>query len=177
MKLRIGSALYPVALAVSLTFLATAVHAAPVTSAAMGKKSMFAAEHDGMTVNGEIVPLEGTIAKAGKGILAVEAEIAYFSDATAGTNTVYQQLWVNNSQLASYIHPFSTVPGPETNCGTGDSQCTITATYWVDLDAAEAANPGTVKGQPLVVSLRGGVITGPQVIPYRASFSARMEKK
>jgi hypothetical protein len=31
----------------------------------------------------------------------------------------------------------------------------FTATFWVDLDAAEAASPGTVKGQPLVVTMRG----------------------
>jgi hypothetical protein len=165
-------------LAVTLSLLFSTVgQAAVVKSAEPGKRSVFVSEEAGVTDGfGGIVELTGTIAKAGKGILAVEGIISIYSDAAAGTTGIYQQLLINGNSLASFTHPFS-VPGPEVNCGSGNDQCTITASYWVDLDAAEAANPGSVKGQPLVITLRGGVLSGPGNLNYRASFSARTEKK
>ena len=33
------------------------------------------------------------------------------------------------------------------------SRCTLTATWWLDLDAAEVANPGVFINQPLTVTL------------------------
>ena len=69
--------------------------------------------------------------------------------------------------------------------GTGSSMsvnCASTATYgctgaghwWLDLDAAEAASPGTFIGKPLVIQLLGG---GAGPLGVSASMSARLEKK
>jgi hypothetical protein len=166
----------PLVVALSLLLPPAIGNAAPVSSATTGKKSIFVAEESGVTVDfGDVPPLTGTIAKAKSGILAIEGQITFLSDATAGTTGVYQQLLINGFALNA-IHPFS-VPGPEVNCGTGHSECTITATYWVDLDAAELEAPGLVLNQPLVITFRGGVLTGPAVVNYRASFSARLEKR
>ena len=38
--------------------------------------------------------------------------------------------------------------------------CTLTDVRWVDIDAAEAANPGMFVGQPLVINFLGGVYNG-----------------
>jgi hypothetical protein len=171
------SAKWPLQLVVALSFLLPPAvgHAAPVSSATEGKKSIFVAEESGETNLGDITPLVGTIAKAKKGILAVEAQITYYADADDGVTGVFQQLLINGLAYNS-IHPFS-APGPEVNCGTGHGECTITATYWVDLDAAELELPGSVISQPLVVTVRGGTLAGPSVVSYRASFTARMEKR
>jgi hypothetical protein len=161
----------------SLLLCTTTALAAQVKSAEPGKKSVFVAEEVGQTdVNGEIVDLTGTLAKAGKGIVAIEAQLTIFADASTGTTGIYSQIGINGFSLAAFTHPFS-FPGPEVNCGTGHNECTITATYWVDLDAAEAAFPGQVKGLPLTITMRGGALAGPGNLQYRASFSARTQKK
>jgi hypothetical protein len=168
---------FALSIGLALLISTTAAHAAQVKSSDPGKKSVFVAEEDGVSENfGDIVELTGTIAKAGTGILAIETQLTMFSDATNGTTGIYSQILINGNSLAPFTHPFS-APGPEVNCGTGHSECTITATHWVDLDAAEAAFPGSVKGLPLTVTMRGGVLAGPGSLPYRASFSARTQKK
>lgn len=54
--------------------------------------------------------------------------------------------------------------GVPTDCGTSiavpDFECTINAQWWVDMDAAEIAFPGTFIGVPLTVSLLGGSLSG-----------------
>lgn len=73
-------------------------------------------------------------------------------------------------------------PSASENCdpATGVTVCTATGVWWLDLDAAEAASPGTYINQPLIVKLVGGdVITadGPGPGPYGASLVVRMVKK
>jgi len=58
------------------------------------------------------------------------------------------------------------------------TDCTLTATFWLDLDAAEAANPGVFVGQPLKIDLQGGDFKadGGGAV-FVSTMTARMEKK
>ena len=70
--------------------------------------------------------------------------------------------------------------GPSPRHYTCSSSCITTMEWWIDLDAAEAASPGTVYGQPLnetislfdEMAMRGSV--GP---PMDVSLSAKMVSK
>ena len=54
--------------------------------------------------------------------------------------------------------------------------CTATGTWWLDLDAAEAAHPGSFIGKPLNVDLLGQNVSGPGYFGY-AGLRARLVKK
>jgi len=81
------------------------------------------------------------------------------------------QAWVNGVQMSG--------------CGTGVNTCFLdvtsiyhnnTAMWWLDLDEAEAANPGVFKGQPLSVDLE--IWNGaPFDLYVYVTMTARMEKK
>jgi hypothetical protein len=45
-------------------------------------------------------------------------------------------------------------------CDVGVLHCTASGTWWLDLDAAEAANPDVFVGEPLAVELVGGLLAG-----------------
>jgi hypothetical protein len=72
-----------------------------------------------------------------------------------------------------------------TDCGfDGDVApvaCSVSGTFWFDVDAAELANPGQFVGQPLVVELTagdlpgGGALVG--VTQVDTSLSVRVQKK
>ena len=49
--------------------------------------------------------------------------------------------------------------------------CGVTATYWLDIDAAGLA------GQPLEIMMWGGSTSSPSNLPYVAGFMAEMIKK
>jgi hypothetical protein len=60
------------------------------------------------------------------------------------------------------------------------SPCTLTVTFWMDVDAAETAYPGTYVGQPLNITLNGGDAEPSAAtvgLAYSARFSARVGKK
>jgi hypothetical protein len=58
-----------------------------------------------------------------------------------------------------------------------DSTCFTTGVFWLDLDAAEASNPGVFVGQPLTVELIGGSAPANEGFPGTASMAVRLEKK
>ena len=63
-------------------------------------------------------------------------------------------------------------------CNTCPSiDCVISGTYVVDLDTAEANNPGNFYGQPLSVTATGTIQVGGGTPIAHASLVARMEKK
>jgi len=71
---------------------------------------------------------------------------------------------------------FGNGAGMSVVCPTGQPiGCTGGAHWWLDLDAAEAANPGTIINKPLNVELIGRGGTSP--IGIYATLSARLEKK
>jgi hypothetical protein len=54
--------------------------------------------------------------------------------------------------------------------------CTLSGTFWLDLDQAETGNPGTFIGMPLSVVLRGGNAAGGGGMPVYASMTVHLEK-
>ena len=54
--------------------------------------------------------------------------------------------------------------------------CAVTGTWWLDLDAAELANPGVFIKQPLTVTLKGGDGGSPES-DGKVTMSVRMQKK
>lgn len=58
------------------------------------------------------------------------------------------------------------------------ANCTISATFWWDLDALEAAHPGEFIGKPLEIMLEGGNMFGSgQGMEFQASLAATLVKK
>jgi hypothetical protein len=55
--------------------------------------------------------------------------------------------------------------------------CTLSATFWLDLDQAETASPGTFIGMPLTVILKGGNAAGAGGMPVYASMGVHLEKR
>jgi hypothetical protein len=55
--------------------------------------------------------------------------------------------------------------------------CTLSATFWLDLDQAETASPGTFIGMPLTVKLNGGDVAGVGGKPVLVSMAVRQEAK
>ena len=55
--------------------------------------------------------------------------------------------------------------------------CTLSATFWLDLNQAETANPGTFIGKPLIVTLVGGDVAGVGGKPVLVSMAVRQEAK
>jgi len=66
-------------------------------------------------------------------------------------------------------------------CLEGPLACTVSAQYWLDLDAAEAAHPGVFSKQPLVIDgqVGWGGVGGPPIPPVAGDVSlrARLQKK
>jgi hypothetical protein len=61
--------------------------------------------------------------------------------------------------------------------GSGDyPACSFTGTWWIDLDVAEAAHPGLIIGQPLVVQLNAVGFSG-NVSYANVSLTAQLVKK
>jgi hypothetical protein len=68
------------------------------------------------------------------------------------------------------------------DCGltdTAPAACTIVGTFWLDIDAAELANPGVFVGQPLSIVMSAGHVGGgpPPPNPMDATLSVRVQKK
>jgi hypothetical protein len=61
------------------------------------------------------------------------------------------------------------------NCSLGEFACTASGHWWMDLDAAEAANPGLLIGQPLVLRFYAAETTGTGAAGL--SVRAWMQKK
>jgi hypothetical protein len=62
-----------------------------------------------------------------------------------------------------------------TDCNHAYANCTMTSSYWADLDELETANPGTFKNQPLIFHIFG--ITGGSNTNSSLSVRVRMLKK
>jgi hypothetical protein len=81
------------------------------------------------------------------------------------------------------MEPVGSPFGPIMDCGgTGMSPlppmfgCTLTASFWMDLDQAEAASPGVFIKQPLTVTLSGGNVAGGGGMPVLVSMGVHLEK-
>jgi len=81
------------------------------------------------------------------------------------------------------MEPVGSPIGPIMDCGgTGMSPlppmfgCTLTASFWMDLDQAETASPGVFIKQPLTVTLKGGDLAGLGGMPVLVSMGVHLEK-
>jgi hypothetical protein len=87
-------------------------------------------------------------------------------------------VYVNRAPLNP--NPASAGSYCQTQCNTASAvDCTVTGTFWLDLDAAaEAADPGMYLGKPLNISLSAGSVAGGYSgRPYKETLSAQLVKK
>ena len=153
--------------ATALLILALAAVETRAASTSPGRYSAF----ESATVNPIPVPpatlLTATIAKGKKkNVIAVEAML------TAS----------NGPALKFTIRP--TVNGVAMEPGGAAAQagcsasvpCTATGTWWLDLDAAELANPGIFVGRLLTITLLGGEESGASIDGH-VTMTVRMERK
>jgi hypothetical protein len=115
---------------------------------------------------GSITPLVGQLEGMKGMVLKVDGKV----EAKTGqfVNQISAALYVNGDLVDGVIHA---------NPCPAFSSCTMAATWWLDLDAAEAANPGKFIGKPLNIELGGGLSTGSGGNSYVASFSAQLLNK
>jgi hypothetical protein len=71
--------------------------------------------------------------------------------------------------------PMHSADGAVASCSIGEFGCTASGHWWMDLDAAEAANPGLLIGQPLVLRFYATEETGTGAAGL--SVRAWMQKK
>lgn len=141
--------------------------AASVTTSP-GKNSVFAREGAVLTANGDFPDLTGQIEK-GKKKTVLKIEATTMIEGHAAVPGAYLAVTVNG--LAA-----SMASG---QCDQASSHfCSLTGTYWLDLDAAELIIPGAFIGQPLNITLTGGnsAVAGAGLQSI-ASFSAEVVKK
>jgi hypothetical protein len=105
----------------------------------------------------------------GKKKRALEIDLTAIVPSVAAEQTIQVRPLVNG--LA--IEPLGGIQA-EHGCDTGVINCTAQGTFWLDLDTAEATNPGVFANQPLNVETE--VLTG-SVTSGSVSVRARMVKK
>jgi hypothetical protein len=137
-------------------------------STSPGKSSAFESGSVSPLGSGFPTLLTATLAKGKKKkVLAIEASLVTGSGAVG-----ILELRANVNGVA--------VEGGEVNqsCIASVPHCTLVATWWLDVDVAEAANPGMFVKQALAVELEGGVQAGGDSdIAASVTLSVRMESK
>jgi hypothetical protein len=109
-------------------------------------------------------PLIITTLKKGakKKVLLVDAMLTTGGYVNPAPDAYHLDLMVNGVFVGepTLVNPL----GVPVDCGLSvavpDSECTVTAQWWVDMDAAEAAFPGLFIGPPVTVTLLGGSFSG-----------------
>jgi hypothetical protein len=167
-------------LALFFSFTTTGVATAASTSP--GKNSAFVSSTGILTTFA--TKAVATIEKGKKKtVLAIEA--SYGDGASYPTASAMRVIGiiVRVNGVVAQPNPFASFQY-YTDCGyNGDVApvaCSITGTFWFDVDAAELANPGQFVGQPLNVELTAGdLANGPLVgvTPMDASLTVRVTKK
>jgi hypothetical protein len=131
------------------------------------------------TSTGPTTLLTGTITKGKhRTVVAIEGMLT-----TIGSNQGQRvdQIWPTINGVI--VEPkFGGEPHvAEVNCPTmtfpSTSFCTTTGTWWLDIDAAEAANPGMFIGKALTITLMGAETTGNGDSALSATLTARVQKK
>ncbi len=122
-------------------------------------------------------PLTATIAKGQKKtVLAIAATLR---DSGPPGRCLGLQVSVNSVLAES--GPASAMPITVTDCGgcggAAESFCSVTGTWWLDVDAAETANPGMFVGQPLSITLAYGDGTAAGPGPADVMLSVTVQKK
>jgi hypothetical protein len=111
--------------------------------------------------------LTATIAKGKKKkVLEVDATIVESTNTATGLGVVVRVNGITMEPTGAFFQT-------EEGCSAAISNCTAQGMYWIDLDQAEAANPGLFIGQPLVVELQASS-AGTGTISGIASLRARL---
>ncbi|HEY2775978.1 MAG TPA: hypothetical protein VGK20_18200 [Candidatus Binatia bacterium] len=124
-----------------------------------------------LDVSGNISTLTATISKGkAKTVFRVDATI------TIGANAHLPGLFLALLVNGDGVHPNFAL---DSQCDTTATvACTMAASFWLDIDAAEAASPGGFVGKPLVISLSGGnTADDPTALNYTVSLSGQVIKK
>jgi hypothetical protein len=150
----------------------------PAPCSVLPKSALFLRETNGtLGVAGDIATLSGTLGKGiRKRVLRIDTTITVVME-----NAPFSTVAVYPTVNGFFAHPWGVnvtalaVAQCDVNKG---STCSVTGSFWWDLDALEEAHPGMILGQPLVIDLNGGSTTGQgSDLRYWASFSAELVKK
>jgi len=181
LSIRIGCAV------LGLLFAASAVHAAD-SCLAPCLKLPNKARHVSTAIPlpagvGVLLTTPGATLKKGvhKRVVVVEATMTTGVPAPLAPSAVLTMLANLNGVV---MEPAGAGLGVVADCGgTGMSGlppmagCTLSATFWLDLDQAETASPGTFIGMPLTVTLKGGDAALVGGLPAFVSMAVRQEQK
>jgi hypothetical protein len=114
-----------------------------------------------------------------KTVVAVEGMLTDIGQ-TSGPRT--EHIWTEINGIGIEPETSNVSYVAQVNCPTitispFSGLCTVTGTWWLDIDAAEAAHPGMFVGQPLNITLMGQELTGNGDVGLVATLTARVQKK
>jgi hypothetical protein len=161
---------------VGLSILAVAIVAdtAHAASTSPGKTAVYASTAAAVITDPPAPVLTATIAK-GKKKRVLEVDLsAIVTGGPSGAGKLTLVPIVNGLAIMEPVDTGSTVAS-RLVCGSAPEGCSLSAQYWLDLDAAEAAHPGVFIKQPLVIEGRAGwgSFGGPPIPPVSAAVSLR----
>ncbi len=168
--------------ALGLTFASQPGFAA---STSPGKASAFESMTGVPLAGGSVPLLVATIAK-GKKKTVLKVEAMYTDGPYDPSPTTTRVLGLEVTVNGVRVNPSTGgVPaqGVVSDCGFAappPTTCTAIGTWWLDIDAAETANPGMFVNQPLTVTLAGGDLAGGGLVGVQlmdVSLSAIVVKK
>jgi len=160
------------ALAAAVLLLLPALsHAAPVTTSP-GKTSVFVSETAVLDGIGDIPQITAQILKA-KAHQVLRLDVTIIVDGSPLVAGMYTRAQVNGLDM----NPGALLPTSQCDT-TSILRCSVTGTYWLDIDTAEAGTPGAFVGQPLNIAVIGGnKAASGGGLPCTSSVSAQMVKK
>lgn len=154
-----------------LVSLASMLHSLPAAadSTSPGKNSAFeSASINPLTVggNGSTLATASLVKGKKKTVLAITATLT----TNSGADAVLQMLPTVNGLAVEGVR----VQQP---CSFTLVHCTVSGTWWLDVDAAELNEPGSVAGVPVNVVLTGGSVAGDNDASATVTLSVQVVKK
>ncbi len=138
------------------------------------KSVLFVRQTEGLLQSNRIHPLSGVLRKG-------SAKTLLHLDVSA---------LVTNGGAVTFVEIHPTLNGVDATPIFDGSQfntcdksqtthCSVSGTFWWDIDVLEAAHPAAFIGQPLTIELNGGSVftPGAPAVTYEASFTAQIVKK
>ena len=129
----------------------------------------------------DVVPLgsqgwtTATITKAKrKHVLVIDGSVTYTGNSAINFLDVFTRVFTPLSNEVSADGGYY-----QTDCSGAffGGSCTVSAHWWVDIDAREAAEPGLWANQPVTVDLQGGVLPADQGANGSYTLRVMMLKK
>jgi hypothetical protein len=140
-------------------------------SVSPGKASVWTTQTGVLDMGGNFPTVTAQILKGkAKSVLEIHVDVSITGNPSMGA--VFAVPNVNGGMPPSPNSLFQQCSATSTEI------CTVSGVFWLDLDAAEAASPGTIVGQPLNINLQGGNWTfGGAGAVTTVTLTARMIKK